>query len=159
MQGITIAAAVESGRALLKRRLRVLANGPLFGCCDRSEGLATGDATSSIVAISGMRVTCSMPLRFTEAIGKERLRGFGCLQRLRFRRIQRSHEHVKISTLSIGRLIGGPPPSLDVATSRLPAFARAGREARTLTDAATQEAAEPLPVAAIDAKGWQSLRH
>jgi hypothetical protein len=100
-----------------------------------------------------------MPLRFTEAIGKERLRGFGCLQRFRFRRIQRSHEHVKISTLSIGRLIGGPPPSLDVATSRLPAFARAGREARTLTDAATQEAAEPLPVAAIDAKGRQSFWH
>jgi hypothetical protein len=100
-----------------------------------------------------------MPLRFTEAIGKERLRGFGCLQRFRFRRIQRSHEHVKISTLSIGRLIGGPPLSLDVATSRLPAFARAGREARTLTDAATQEAAEPLPVAAIDAKGWQSFWH
>jgi hypothetical protein len=40
---------------------------------------ATGDATSSIVAISGMRETRSMPLRFTEAIGKERLRGFGCL--------------------------------------------------------------------------------
>jgi len=98
-----------------------------------------------------------MPLRFTEAIGKERLRDFGCLQRFRFRRIQRSHEHVKISTLSIGR--GGPPISLDVATSRLPAFARAGREARTLTDAATQEAAEPLPVAAIDAKGWQSFWH
>jgi hypothetical protein len=75
-----------------------------------------------------------MPLRFTEAIGKECLRSFGCLQRFRFRRIQRSHEHVKISTLSIGRLIGGPPLSLDIATSRLPAFARAGREAWTLTD-------------------------
>ena len=58
-----------------------------------------------------------------------------------------------------GRLIGGPPLSLDVATSRLPPLARTFREARTLADAATQEAAISLPVAAIDAKGWQSLRH
>ena len=32
-------------------------------------------------------------------------------------------------------------------------------QARTLADTATQEAAEPLPVAAIDAKGWQSFWH
>jgi hypothetical protein len=42
LRGITIAAAVESGHALLKRRLRVLANGPLFGCCDRGEGAGDG---------------------------------------------------------------------------------------------------------------------
>jgi hypothetical protein len=36
---------------------------------------------------------------------------------------------------------------------------RAFPEAQTLADAATQEAAISLSVAAIDAKGWQSFRH
>jgi hypothetical protein len=38
-------------------------------------------------------------------------------------------------------------------------LARAFREARTLADTAAQEGAMSLSVAAIDAKGWQSLRH
>jgi hypothetical protein len=82
------------------------------------EGLATGDATSSIVAISWV----GLPLTF-RIYPDARQAGagsFGRLQRFRFWRIQRGHERVEIRPQAIGRLVGCPPFGLDVAPSRLP---------------------------------------
>jgi len=129
----------------------------LFGCCDRGEALATGDATSSIVAISWV----GPPMTFK--IYPDARQGSPWHFRAPatpFVLARRDRPLTHRDQAACDRPAGWRPMPLprccDVAAP-IPC-ANLSRSA-DLVDAATQEAAISLPVATIDAKSWQSLRH
>jgi hypothetical protein len=133
----------------------------LFGCCDRGEGLATDYATSSIVAISWVgppltfkiypdarRRSARKPLAFSSACNAFRSGASrSAINASRSGRLRSAGWLAAHAFASMLRRRGSHP------------LARTFREVRTLADTATQEAAISLSVAAIDAKGWQSLPH